>query len=105
MIIRTDTGLTGQDPTPTIIDTGVTVTVTHEEVAPGHITDPHTAAHHAAETQVHIATDETPPTEDPHHTEVFPGIAVDPDLTHHTNTTTKHHKNHLTAPTRQPGQT
>ena len=105
MIIGTDTGLTGQDPTPTIIDTGVTVTVTHEEVTPGHITDPHTTAHHTTETQVHIATDETPHTEDPHHTEVCPGIAVDPDLAHHTNTTTKHHQNHLTAPTGQPGKT
>ena len=57
------------------------------------------------ETQVHIATDETPHTEDPHHTEVFPGIAVDPDLALHTNMTTKHHQNCLTAPTGQPGKT
>ena len=89
MIIKTDTGLTGRDPTPTIIDTGVTVTVTHKKVTPGHITDPHATAHHATETQVHLATDETLPPEDPHHTKVFPGISVDPDLTHHTNTTAK----------------
>ena len=104
MIIETDMGLTGQYPTPTIVDTGVTVTVTHEEVTPGHITNPHATAHHAIETQVHLANDKTPHTEDPHHTEVFPGISVDPDLTHHTNTTTKHHQNHLTAPTGQPGK-
>ena len=30
MIIGTDTGLTGQDPTSTIIDTGVTVAATHK---------------------------------------------------------------------------
>ena len=79
--------------------------MTHEEVTPGHITDQHATAHHGTEIQVHLATDKTPHTEDPHHTEVFPGITVDPDLTHHTNTTTKHHQNHLTALTRQPGKT
>ena len=105
MIIRTDTGLTGQDPTPAIIDTGVTVAVTHQEVNPGHTTDPHATAHHATDTQVHITTDETPHTEDPHHTEVFPGITVDPDLTHHTNMTTKHCQNCVTALTGQPGKT
>ena len=102
MIISTYTGLTGQDPTPTIIDTGVTVTVTHEEVTPGHTTNRHATAHHATETQVNMVTDKTPHMEDPHHTEVFPGITVDPDLTHHRNMTTKHHQNCLTAQTRQP---
>ena len=53
---------------------------------------------------MNIITDKTIHTEDPHHTEVFPGIAVDPDLMHHTNTTTKHHQNYLTALTRQPGK-
>ena len=79
--------------------------MTHEGVTPGHITDPHTAEHHATETQVHIATNETLHTEDPHHTEVFPGIAADSDHVHHTNTTTKHHQNDLTALTKQPGET
>ena len=110
MIIGTDTGLTGRDPTPTIIDTGVTVAVTHKEVALCDTTNPHaTECHatecHATDTQVHIATNETLRTEDPHHTEVFPGIAVDPDLTHHTNMTTKHRQNCLTSLTRQPGKT
>ena len=77
VITGTDTGLPGQDPTPTIIHTGVTVTVTHEEVTPGHTTNPHATAHHATETQVHIATNETLTTEDPHYINVFPGIAVD----------------------------
>ena len=79
--------------------------MTHAEVTPGHITDSHATAHHATETQVHIATNETPHTEGPHHTEVFPGIAIGPDLIHHTNRTTKHHQNHLTAPTGQPAKT
>ena len=59
IIIETDIDLTGQDPIPTVIDTGVTVRVIHEEVTPGHITDAHTEAHHATGTQAHIAIDET----------------------------------------------
>ena len=105
MIIETDIGLTGQDPIPTIIDTEVTVAVTHEGVTPGHITKPHTTSLHATETQAHIATDETPHTEEPHHTEVLPAIAVYPDHVCHTNKTTKHHPNYLTALTGQPGKT
>ena len=84
MIIETDIDLAGQDPIPTVIDTGVTVKVIHEGVAPGHITDPCTAAHHAIETQVHITIDKTLHIEDLHHTEVLPEIAVDPDHVHHT---------------------
>ena len=101
VIIKTDID---QDLTPAIIDMGVTAVVTHAEVTPGHITNSHATALHATETQVHITTDETPHTEGPHHTEVFPGNAVGPDLIHHTNTTTKHHQNHLTALTGQPGK-
>ena len=61
--------------------------MTHEGVAPGHITNPHTAALHVTETQAHITTYKTPHTEEPHHTEVLLGIAVDPDHIHHTNKT------------------
>ena len=103
--IRTHIGSAGQDPIPAVIATGVTVEVTHKEVILGPITDSHTAAHHATETQVHTATNETLNTEDPHHTEVFPGIAADPDCMHHTTKTTKHHQNCLTALTEQPGET
>ena len=31
-------------------------------------------------------------------------MTVDPDHTHHTNTTTKHQQDQLTAPTEQPGK-
>ena len=60
-----------------VIDTGATVEVTHEGVIPSPITDPYTTAHHTTETVVHTANNKTPHTEDPHHIEVFPGIAVD----------------------------
>ena len=105
MIIKTDIDLTGQDPTPAAIDTGVTIRVIHEEVTAGHITDAHIEPHHATETQVHITINKTPYIEDPHHTKVFPEIAVDPDHVHHTETTAQHHLNHPTAPTGQPGKT
>ena len=84
MIIETDIDLTGQDPIPTVIDTTVTVRVIHEGVPLVHITDLHTAAHHTTETQMHIAINKTLHIEDPHDTEVFPEIAVDPDHVHHT---------------------
>ena len=78
--------------------------MTHEEVTLGPITNPHAAAHHITEAQAHTATAKTPYTADPHYTEVFPGIAVDPDHVHHTNTTTKHQQDCLTAPTKHPGK-
>ena len=71
MIIEIDIDLTGQDPIPTAIDTGITVRIIHEGLTPGHITDMHTGAHHATDIQVHIAIDKTLHIEDPHHTEVF----------------------------------
>ena len=90
MTIETGISLAGPEHAPTTTDTGVTVTVTHKEVALDPITDPHAAAHHATEAQAHIITDETPHTADPHHIEVSPEITVDLDCIHHTNTTTKH---------------
>ena len=54
---------------------------------------------------MHTTTDKTLHTGDPHHTEVSQEITVDPDHAHHTNTPTKHHQNHPTAPTTQPRRT
>ena len=72
MTIKTGIGLASPEHIHTAIDTGVTVAVTHKEVALGHITIPHTTAHHIKEAQAHTATEETPHTADPHHAEVFP---------------------------------
>ena len=71
MTIETGIGLAGPDPIHTVIDTGVTVTMTHEEVVIGPITNPHATAHHVTEAQAHTTTNETPHTADPHHAEVF----------------------------------
>ena len=76
MTIEIGIDLSGQDPVHAVIDTGVTVAMTHKEVALGPITDPHATAHHVTEAQAHTATDETPYTADPHHTEAFPEITV-----------------------------
>ena len=88
MIIRTGIDLAGQVPILAVTDTEVTVEVIHEGVTPGHTADPYTTAHHATETQADTATNKTPHIEDPHHTEVSPEIAVDPDHVHHTKTIT-----------------
>ena len=102
--IEAGIGLAGPDPILAVIATGVPVEMPHEEVVLGTITNPHTAAHHATEAQAHTTTNETPCTADPHHAEVYPGITVDPDHIHHTNTTTKHQQDNLTAPIKQPGK-
>ena len=104
MTIETGIGLAGQDPIHAVINTGVTVAVTHEEVILGPITNPHATAYHVTEAQAHTTTVETPHTADLHHVEDFPGITVDLDHVHHTNTTTKHQQDHLTALTEQPGK-
>ena len=71
MTIKTGIGLAGPGPIHVAIDTGVTVAVTHEEVALGPITNPHTTSHHITEAQAHTTTNKTPHTADPHHAEVF----------------------------------
>ena len=89
MIIETDIDVTGQDPIPTAIDTGVTVGVIHKGVTQGHTTDAHTDAHCTTDTQADIAIKETLHIEDLHHTEVFlpiPEITVDLDHIHCTET-------------------
>ena len=44
MTIKTGIDLAGPGPIHTVIDTGVTVTMTHKEVTLGPITNPHTTA-------------------------------------------------------------
>ena len=102
--IKRGTGSADLNPIPIILDLGVTVTVTLEEVTLDHITDPHATAHHATEAQAHTITSETPHTADPHHTGVSPETTSDLDHTHHANTTTKHQQDHLPAPIKQPGK-
>ena len=104
IITRTDIGLTGQDPIPTVIDTEVRATVIHREIAP----DAHTEAHGATGTQVHITIAKILHIEDLHHTEVFlyiPEIEVDLDHVPSTKIPAQHLLSLPTAPTEQPGKT
>ena len=66
IITGTNRGLTGQDHIPAVTDTEVTAGVTHRKVTPGHITDIHTEAHLATDTQTFIITDRTHHTGGPH---------------------------------------
>ena len=104
MTINAGIGSAGPDPIHTVIDRGVTATMTHKKVILVPIKHPHAIAHHVTEAQAHTATDETPHTADHYHAEVFQGIAVDPDHVHYTNITTKHQQDCLTALTEQPGE-
>ena len=105
MTIKTGIGFASPDPVHAAKDTGVTVTVTHEEATLDPITDPPTTVYHITEAQAYTSTNETPHTADPHHTEVFSEIAVDPDHILHTNTTTKHQQDCLPTLIEQPGTT
>ena len=107
IIIRTDIGLTDQDPIPTVIDTEVTARVMHGEVTPGHITDAYTEAYCTTDIQAHITITEILHIEDLHHTEVFwhiPEITVDLDHVPHTKLPTQQLLSLPTSPTGQPGK-
>ena len=56
----------GLDLAPTILDIGVTVSVTLTEVTLDPFTNPHAAAHHATEAGLHTITAKTHHTTDPH---------------------------------------
>ena len=70
IITGTGTGLADSDHVHTLTDTEVTVKITHREVTPGHITDTHTEAHNATDTQTLIVTNKT------HHIGGLPCIEV-----------------------------
>ena len=70
----TDTGLTGQGHSPAVTGTEVTARAIHREVAPGYITDIHTGAHLATDTQTHPIIDGIHHTGDLHCTEALPHI-------------------------------
>ena len=88
MIIEIGTGSVIPDPTHTILDTGVTATMTPAGVTPDRFTDFHVVAPHATEAQVHTATAVTHHIADPHPIEIFPEMAADLDYTNPTNTIT-----------------
>ena len=108
IVTGTETGLADPDHICTLTDTEVTVKITHREVAPGHITDAPTEAHHATDTQTLIITNGT------HHIGGLPHIeallhiqetTVSLDHILHTKPAEQHLLNVHTALTRQHGNT
>ena len=102
MIIKIGTGSVIPGPAHTILDTGVTATMTPAGVTPDHFTGLHIVAPHATEAEVHTATAMTHHITDPHPIEIFPEMAADLGCTNPANTITNQckdllqaHKQHL----------
>ena len=97
MIIEIGTVSVIPDLAHTILDTGVTATMTPTGVAPDHSIDLHIIAPHATEVQVHTTTTMTHHIADLHPIEIFPKMTVDLDHTNPTNNITNQHKDLLQA--------
>ena len=77
MIIEIGTGSVIPDPTHTLLDTGVTATMTPAGVTPDHFIGLHIIAPHATEAQVHTTTTMTHHIAGPHPIEIFPKMIAD----------------------------
>ena len=93
VIIETGTGSIIPDLAHTILDTGVTVTMTPTEVAPDCFIDLHIIAPHATEAQVHTTTAVIHHIADP--IEIFPKMTADLTHTKPTDNITNQHKDPL----------
>ena len=95
MIIEIGTGSVIPDLAHTILDTGVTATMTPAGVTPNHFIDLHIIAPHATEAQVHTTTAVTHHIADLHPVEIFPKMTADFDHTNPTDSITNQHKDLL----------
>ena len=95
MIIKIGTGSVIPDLTHTILDTGVTVAMTHAGVIPNCFIVLHIIALHATEAQVHTTTAVTHHIADLHPIEIFPKMTADLDHTNPTDNITNQHKDLL----------
>ena len=96
-IIEIGTGSVILDPAHTVLDTGVTATMTPTGVAPDHFIDLHIVAPHATEAQVHTTTTVTHHIADPHPVEIFPEMTADSNYTNPAGIITNQHKDLLQA--------
>ena len=92
MIIETRTGPVTPDLTHTILDTGVTVTMTPAGVAPNHFIDLHIIAPHATEAQAYNITAVTHHITDLYPIEIFPEMTADFNHTNLTDNITNQHE-------------
>ena len=88
MIIEIGTGSVIPDPAHTLLDTGVTATMTPAGVAPDCFIGLHIIAPHATEAQVHTTTAVTHHITGPHPVEMFPEMIADLNYTNPANTIT-----------------
>ena len=103
VMIGTGTDLNALDPTHITSDTGVAVTMTPIEVAPGHFTDPHVIVLHATGAQAHIASAMIHHIADPHHVGISAEMTVNPELINPASKITNPHRNHLPVHSQHPG--
>ena len=90
VIIKIDTGSVIPDLAHTILDTGVTATMTPTGITPNHFIDLHVIAPHAMEAQVHTATAVTQHIADLHPIEIFPEMTADLYYSNPTDITNQH---------------
>ena len=95
MIIGIDTGSVIPNPAHTILDIGVTATMTPAGITPDHFIDPHIVALHATGAQAHTTTTTTHHIADPHPTGISPEMTADPDHTNPASNITNQHKDLL----------
>ena len=98
VIIEIGTGSVVPDLAHTILDTGVTATMTITGVTPDRFIDLHVIAPHATEAQVHTTTAVTHHITDLHPIEIFPEMTANLDHTNPTDNTTNQQKDLLQAP-------
>ena len=97
VIIEIGTGSVIPNLAHTILDTGVTATMTPTGITPDHFTGLHIIASHATEAQVHTPTAMTHHITDLHPIEIFPKMTADLNYTNPTSNITNQHKDLLQA--------
>ena len=95
MTIETGPDSADLDLTHITPDTGVTVIVILAEAILDHFTSLHAVALCITGAPAHTTTTVTHHIADPHHAEISPEMAVDPEHINQTGTTTNPHKDHL----------
>ena len=95
MIIKIGTCSVIPNRAHSILDTGITATMTPAGVTPDCFIDLHIIAPHATEAQVHSATAMTHHIADPHPIEISPEMTADPDYTSPTSDIINQHKDLL----------
>ena len=103
MTIETGTDSANPNPAHTTPDIEVTVIVIPTEAVLDHLINPHTAAPCVSEAPAHTTTTVTHHITDPHHTDIYPEEAVDPEHISPAANIINQHKDHLLVHTQHLG--